>query len=54
MICTCHADPLYAALVRCPKCGHQSYDPPNVGCERRACGYTGPLPPEQPSLWDAS
>ena len=48
--CHCHADALYASLVRCPSCKHNSYDPPDIGCERKACGYTGPLPAEQMAL----
>jgi hypothetical protein len=51
--CSCHASDLYAALWRCPSCGHRSFEaytwvqlPPGFAlegsCERRRCGYEGP------------
>jgi hypothetical protein len=49
-ICRCHASDLYASLLRCPGCGHRSYDPIAGSCERRACAYEGPPAAEQGSL----
>jgi hypothetical protein len=41
--CRCHADDsLYGSLLRCPSCGHRSYDRIAESCERRRCGYEGP------------
>jgi hypothetical protein len=58
-ICRCHSSDLYAGLVRCPSCGHRSFDaytwlprepgqPIEGSCERRRCGYEGTLPPPAP------
>ena len=47
-ICRCHASDLYAGLLRCPGCGHRSYDPIAQSCERRRCGYEGPPDPDRP------
>lgn len=40
-VCVCHSGLLYAGLVKCPACGHNSLDRLKTweGCERRACGY---------------
>jgi len=45
--CRCHASDLYAGLLRCPGCGHRSYDPIAQSCERRRCAYEGPPDPDQ-------
>ena len=34
-------------LTKCPKCGHRRYDPWADACERRACGYVKPDPPDE-------
>ena len=41
LIWPCHADNLYAGLLRCPGCGHRRHNPWARSCEWRAHAYQG-------------